>query len=343
MKLQPPDYQGTLNNATYVGNYTKYAAAVAKAVDLPTGPILQAFDVSTHFGADAAEESYTMDVETCFGLGIDDDNRIKTVAHHYYQNHAGDASTLATGLMNMTLTHTHLDYFKRRINWLKTNKPGIPFILSEVGNSLDVTNAYEYQARLGSALWQLDFYLYSMAIGIARINYQQIMHAGYDLWLPVASAGLDAQVFANYYSQPFAADFIGTSGKTTVKHLDISGGDAKPNLAAYAAFEAGTLKRIAVANLQYWNESSSGTTRPQVSIDISVPKDVTEVKVDTLGSPVGAGAGAPSITYAGSQWTYASLGTEVTGVRNDSSMIEVVDGIVTIKVFDSEAILMSLH
>jgi hypothetical protein len=43
--LQPPEYQGTFTNATYVGNYTEYAAAIAAAVDLPGGPILQAFDV----------------------------------------------------------------------------------------------------------------------------------------------------------------------------------------------------------------------------------------------------------------------------------------------------------
>lgn len=48
-------------------------------------------------------------------------------------------------------------------------------VLSEVGNSLQPTNTYEYQARLGSALWQVDFYLYCMAIGVERINYQQIM------------------------------------------------------------------------------------------------------------------------------------------------------------------------
>jgi hypothetical protein len=338
--LQPPDYQGTLNNETYVGNYTKFAAAIADAVTLPDGPILQAFDVGTHFGAAVAEEAYILDVETCFSLGIDSDNRIKTVAHHYYQNNAGDASTLAAGLMNMTVTHTHLDQFKRRIDWLKANKPDIPFILSEVGNSLKATNSYQYQARLGSALWQLDHYLYSMSIGVARINYQQIMHAGYDMWLPVASAGMEAQVFANFYSQPFVADFIGTSGAATVQKLDISGGSTKPNLAAYGAFESGVLKRVAIANLQYWNETSSGTTRPTTSIAISVPAGTTQVTVDKLGSPVGAGAGADTITYAGSQWTYESLGVEVQGVRNDSSTVEAVNSVVTVSVYDSEALLI---
>lgn len=340
LALQPPEYQGSLNNETYVGNYTKFATAIAEAIALPEGRVLQAFDVGTHFGAAVAQEAYILDVETCFGLGIDADDRIKTVAHHYYQNNAGDASSLASGLMNMTITHTHLDQFKRRINWLGANEPDIPFILSEVGNSLKATNSYQYQARLGSALWQLDFYLYAMSLGVARINYQQIMHAGYDLWLPVSSAGMDAQVYANFYSQPFVADFIGTGGTTTAQKVNITGGEDKPNLAAYAAFESGELRRIAIANLQYWNETSSGSTRSAVSIDLSVPGGVTEVKIDRLGSPVGAGAGADTITYAGSQWTYGSLGVEVTGVRNDSSVVTVVDSIVTVSVFDSEAILV---
>ncbi|ETS75105.1 hypothetical protein PFICI_13589 [Pestalotiopsis fici W106-1] len=340
--LQPPAYQGTLNNETYVGNYTKFAAAIADAVALPDGRVLQAFDVSTHFGAAVAKEAYILDVETCFGLGIDADNRIKTVAHHYYQNNAGDASTLATGLMNMTATHAHLDQFQRRIYWLRTNEPDIAFVLSEVGNSLDATNSYGYQARLGSALWQADFYLYAMSIGVARINYQQIMHAGYDMWLPVASAGLEAQVFANFYSQPFVADFIGASGSTTVQQLEIDHGEEKPNLAAYGAFEQGSLKRVAILNLQYWNETTSGTQRPVTSIDLSVPEGTTKAIVQRLGSSAGAGAGADTITYAGSQWTYESLGLEVQDVRNDTSTIEVVEGVVTISVYDSEALLVSL-
>ncbi|KAF7533525.1 hypothetical protein G7054_g6993 [Neopestalotiopsis clavispora] len=339
--LQPPDYQGMLNNETYVGNYTKFVAAIAEAVALPDGPILQAFDVSTHFGAAVAKEAYILDVERCFGLGIDSDDRIKTVAHHYYQNNAGDATTLTSGLMNMTTTHTHLDQFQRRIDWLRTNKPDIAFVLSEVGNSLDVTNSYKYQARLGSALWQADFYLYAMSIGVARINYQQIMHAGYDLWLPVASAGLEAQVFANFYSQPFVADFISTSGTTTVQYLEIEDGEGKPNLAAYGAFDNGALTRVAILNLQYWNETSSGTERPVTSIDLSMPEGTTEATIQRLGSPAGAGAGADTITYGGSQWTYESLGLEVQSVRNDTSTVVVVDGIVTVTIEDSEALLVS--
>jgi hypothetical protein len=143
--------------------------------DLPSGRFFTAFDTATHFGADVKAEQYTFAVDTCFNLGIDADGVVKEVAHHYYQGQAGTAATLGSTLMNLTITHTHLDQFKVRINWLRANKPDVPFVLSEVGNSLQPTNTYAYQARLGSALWQVDFYLYSMAIGVTRINYQQIM------------------------------------------------------------------------------------------------------------------------------------------------------------------------
>ncbi|KAI2638524.1 hypothetical protein GGS21DRAFT_508667 [Xylaria nigripes] len=174
--LHPPEYQGTLNNSTYVGNWTKYVTEIKENVPgLPSGRFFTAFDTATHFGAEVEREKYVFAVERCFELGIDAGDVVKEVAHHYYQGHAGTAATLGTTLMNLNTTHTHLDQYKVGIDWLRDNKPDVPFVLSEVGNSLQVTNVYEYQARLGSALWMVDFYLYSMAIGVARINYQQIM------------------------------------------------------------------------------------------------------------------------------------------------------------------------
>ncbi|KAI1375335.1 glycoside hydrolase family 79 protein [Hypoxylon crocopeplum] len=342
VELNPPEYQGHLSNESYVGNWTKYADAILDAVTLPKGRFFTAFDVSTHFGNAVQEEAYIFDVETCFDLGIDKENIIKEVSHHYYQRNAGTATDLAAGLMDTGVTHTHLDQLKRRISWLKKNRPEIPFILNEVGNSLFRTNSYEFQARLGSALWQVDFYLYGMAIGIARINYQQIMHAGYDLWLPVASAGHEAQVFSNFYSQPFVADFIGSSGKAMVAQLNTSGGDAPTNVAAYVAYENNIAKRVAITNLNYWNQTSSGSERPSVVLDLSIPQGLKSVTVYHLNSPLGAGAGADTITYGGSQWTYESLGTEVQNVRNDTERITVKEGVASVTVQSSEAVLVWL-
>ncbi|GAW11432.1 hypothetical protein ANO14919_007780 [Xylariales sp. No.14919] len=339
--LHPPDYQGTLNSETYVGNWTEYVTAIKDAVPgVRSGRFFSAFDL-------ASSHKDVFPVDTCFGLGIDTDGVIKEVAGHYYQGNAGTAATLGSILMNLTLTHGNLDDFRGRIDWLRANQPEISFVLSEVGNSLQPKNTYEYQARLGSALWQVDYYLYSMVIGIARINYQQIMHAGYDLWLPVASAGLPAQVFSNYYSQPFLADFIafyrtnpfaGDSGKTRVSQLSV---DAS-NVAAYVAYDDGAPKRIAAVNMNYWNQTSSTEARGSVTLDFEVPDDVTEVTVYHLNSPAGAGAAADSITYGGSQWTYESLGKEVKNVRQDTETIAVSDGSASVTVASSEAVLIWL-
>ncbi|KAI1464137.1 glycoside hydrolase family 79 protein [Daldinia caldariorum] len=351
IELNPPEYQGTLTNETYVGNWTKYVDAILAAVDLPKDRLFSAFDVAAHVGDDAHEDAYVFDVETCFKLCIDARGIIKDVSHHYYQRQAGTAADLASGLMNTTTTHNHLDQFRRHVEWLKENQPGIPFVLNEVGNSLFRTNSYAFQARLGSALWQADFYLYAAAaVGVARVNYQQIMHAGYDLWLPVASAGVAPQVFANFYSQPFVADFLGwpsdtqkTRTGTRAAKLDITGDSSvPPNLAVYAAYEGNEASRIAVTNLDYWNLTSSGWERPSVTLQLQVPRDVQVVTVYHLNSPLGAGAAADSITYGGSQWTYESLGEEVRDVRNDTEQIAVENGVVGVTVQSSEAVLVWL-
>lgn len=335
--LGPPTYQAAQTNESYVGNFTKYAAAIANAVNV-TEPFFQAFDTSAHFDE---SDAWVLDVPTGFGLGIDDDNIIQTVAHHYYQSDGGSASTLATGLMTHSSITAHLDLFKPAIEWLKENKPDIDYILSEVGNSLNPTHDYSYQAVLGSALWLVDFQLYALSIGVVRFNHQQIMHSGFDLWLPQASGDYEPSVYANYYAQPFVADFVGNSGTAQVAQVDISN-ESTGNWAAYAAFEDSTPTRLAILNMNYWNSSSSTSDRASQTITINVPDNVSSITVDLLSSPLGAGAGADSITYGGSQWTYESLGLEVTGVRNDSQTLIVVNGQVSVTIYQSSAVLIHL-
>lgn len=344
--LGPPTYQAALTNETYVGNFTAYAAAIIDALNLTTDqlPYFQAFDTSAHFNG---EDAYILDVPTGFDLGIDADGIVQTVAHHYYQTDCcGTAADLQTGLMSHSAITGHLDLFKPAIDWLAANKPDVSYILSEIGNSLNPTHDYAYQAVLGAALWQVDLQLYALSIGVARFHFQQIMHSGFDLWLPQASAGVDPQVFASFYAQPFVADFVGSSSSggaaTQVASVQVSDDPTGGNLAGYVAFEDGSPVRLAVVNLDYWNSSSSASARTAANVSVSVPAQVTSVTVDKLSSPLGAGASADTITYAGSQWTYESLGLEVTGVRDDSETLTVTDGQVYISVNQSSAVLVHL-
>ncbi|KAI0198593.1 hypothetical protein F4808DRAFT_462708 [Astrocystis sublimbata] len=343
--LHPPEYQGNLTNETYVGNWTRYVSAIKEGVfRQPSGRYFTAFDTAAYFGADVAANQYKFAVDQCFSLGIDDGETVKEVAAHYYQGNAGTNATLGSTLMNMTMTHNHLDQFKVRINWLRDNKPEVPFVLSEVGNSLHPKNEYPYQARLGSALWQVDFYLYSMAIGVARINYHQIMHAGSNMWLPVASAEEPAQVFSNFYSQVLLADFIvcslsiskGSLGKTRVSQLEINAS----NTAAYVAYEDDVPRRIAVVNLDHWSVDMR-VRRGTVSFKFEIPA-VGRVSSAYLNAPGGAHSDARSITYDDSQWTYHSLGKEIRDYRHGFKTAKVEDGAVVVTVSSSEAVLIWL-
>ncbi|OAR02608.1 hypothetical protein LLEC1_02511 [Akanthomyces lecanii] len=260
----------------------------------------------------------------------------ESVARHYYQTDGGHADTLASGLMNHGAITSRLDVYRDDLEFLAGQTTKTPYVLSEVGNSLNRKHDYAYQATLGSALWQVDFQLYGLSLGITRFHFQQILHAGFDMWLPGASGNLSAQVFANYYAQPFVADFVGAAGNVQVKNVPL-----EPNVAAYVAYEGGTPKRAAIVNLKYWSKCRSrGEARLAQYVRVQVPAGVTKVKVVHLTSPKGASAKAKTVTYAGSQWTYESQGKEVTGVRNDGDVLNVVGGVVDVPVKASEAVIV---
>ena len=336
-ELGPPYYQGMLTNATYTGNFTKYVDAVKAAVDIPSEPFFQAFDTSAHLGDDVLATGYILDVQTNFDLGIDAGNVIKQVASHYYQTNGGEYADLGTGLMQHSAIASRLDLLRKFITYLRDNHPTIPYVISEIGNSLNPTHTYDYQAVLGSALWQVDLQLYAMTIGIARLNWQQIMHAGYDMWLPIDSGNASRQTFAPFYAMPFVGDFIGnTGGSTRAVQLDTG----RENIPAYAAFVDEKPKRVAIVNLDIWDRGNG--TRPSTTFALNVPGDCNEVRVDVLSSPLGAHASANTITYAGSQWTAASDGTEVKGVRNDTRVLSARHGKVEVRVYSSQAVLVHL-
>ena len=362
---------------SYVGNYTKYEAAINQALNLSNGdPIYQAFDLSHIY---TGKNSAVFDPETCYNLGIDKTEQIKTVAYHVYQTSNTPTANLGPGLMNHSAIAALLDAAKPVISYLNTKGPNgsrVPLIISEIGNSLNGAHNYAYQSTMGAALWQVDFQLYCLSIGVAAINWQQIMHSGYDMWLPIDSGNFSAQVYPPYYAQPFLADFIGdTNYNTQVAMLDIvnwtstdySGATANAsaasntsspdNIIAYGSYAWGQLCKVAVVNLNIWNPPSPlygpNTTafvtipppaeRPSTTIDIGGLDDGSKVTWKYLNSPYGASSNATFMTYGGSQWTYASQGKEVTGVWSEGSgVMYPKDGMISVTVEESSAVLLEI-
>lgn len=334
--LEPPNWQGKQNNGTYVNNFLNYCGRVRNVLGFPRGTRrFQALDTASHI-ADPQQDVFSLSLRSLMDLGLDGHYDIKTIARHYYQTDGGHAADLANGLMNHAAITSRLDVYRNDLDFLSSYTFKIPYVLSEVGNSLNPKHDYAYQATLGSALWQVDFQLYALSLGIARFNFQQIMHSGFNLWLPTASKGMAPQVFANYYAQPFVADFIGTAGNVQVKNVPL-----EPNVAAYVAYEDGTPKRAAIINLKYWSECrSKGAQRFAQHVKVHVPYGVKKVKVVHLTSTKGASAKAKTMTYAGSQWTYESMGKEVKGVRNDGDELFVEGDQVEVPVKASEAVIV---
>lgn len=137
---------------------------------------------------------------------------------------------------------------------------------------------------------------------------------------------------------PFVADFLGNDGGRTQAALLDTGVE---NVVAYAAFVDNKPVRLAVVNLDIWDQGDS-YRRPATKLTIRLPEWITKVDVDVLTSPEGAHASGHSMTYAGSQWTSESEGTEVKGVRDDSYSLKVHHGKVTLSVEKSSAVLLHL-
>lgn len=168
---------------------------------------------------------------------------------------------------------------------------------------------------------------------------QQGLGFGYAAWQPVVNAGLQPAVKAPYYGYVFAADFIGTNQHVRIKNLDLD----LPELAGYAAYDSGSLARIALVNLNAWNVTGTGVPvpRPAKNFSLMLSASVKQVRVDLL-TGLGASAMAEDgITWAGMSWTFANRGVGKQVVQ-DSKTLDVTGGAVTVTVQASEAIMVTI-
>ena len=97
--------------------------------------------------------------------------RITSTSIYYYQTKAGPKSDLQANIINHTTIVSGSKYIKKTAVYLNKLDPPIPLALAEIGNSLgNASDNSELQNMLRLALWQADFLLYSISIGVNRIN-----------------------------------------------------------------------------------------------------------------------------------------------------------------------------
>lgn len=227
------------------------------------------------------------------------------------------------------------------IQYLSALTPAIPFDFGEVGCAPggipDDTNILE--RSFGAALWQVDFMLYSMSVGVNRVHIQSGYGFEFSLWQPEEFDYQPAAVYANYYAHLFVADFISASGAMQALELPVT--PTSDTLTAYAAYEHGSLQRLALINMDYYDgNTTSSSDRPSQTLTIAVPSSVHSVTVHALTAPSGATAlDTADITWAGQTYTLDNEGMAQT-VGNASTVVQVQNGYVSIPVLASEAVIV---
>lgn len=319
----PPDY---------VAEFLEFADALTGNLTLGAGPNFQALGYS-NFVVDPWNE------QNAFEAGLSPDI-VKSISEHYYQSR--DGRDLGTTLMNKSAIRNSTDVrFKDRIAYMKSTYPDIPFLIAEVGSALGNGTGirdFDLTASLGTALWTVDWLLYTATIGVTRVNMQLGSRFPFSPWLGattlINNQTLPPQTLGSFYGNVFVADFIGTDGRLRVAELPVD----DEHVSAYAGYSGDGLAKVALVNLELWRQSY-GTERPSANVTLEGLDGVKAVRVQKLTGPDG-GSQAKDITWAGTQWTAESNGLPVT-VEDDSDMRDVDSGTVEISVQASEAVLVS--
>ncbi|KAK8204023.1 hypothetical protein IWZ01DRAFT_560892 [Phyllosticta capitalensis] len=315
----------------YVQEYNEWTAAIAGNLSL-SGSQFQALALS-NFAADPWSE------EIAFNAGLAKE-KTKSISEHYYQSRSG--RSLQGTLMNHRETVTQSDRrFKDRIQYMKRAHPDIPFVIGEAAASLGNNSGipdYDLAASLGTALWTIDWILYTMTLGAKRVNMQLGTRFAFSPWQPIeATIGgrlRPAQTLGSFYGNVFVAELIGREKDLQVAEF----GSGDQDVVGYGAYNSGVLSKVALVDLQLWRRSFM-TPRPNVTVTLT-GLDAQRVRVEKLTGPDG-GAQAEEIRWAGKQWTAQSEGLPVV-VGGGSESVEVRGGSVDVLIQASEALLLSL-
>ncbi|KAI1460255.1 hypothetical protein F4805DRAFT_416980 [Annulohypoxylon moriforme] len=321
--------------AEYVKRYTNLQNELKQSIPALNGPkTFQALDT-------AAGGVTNLTAKDAFENGLSKiASSIKQVGFHYYQGHGPKTLGELQDWVSHSTTVEKMKAYIPSIQYLQDNHKDVDFALTEVGYNVGGGKraGKTLDSNLATALWAVDFQLYCMTVNVKRVNWQQILMASLNMWRAVDSNAGPASVSANFYSQPFIADFISKGGNTQVAKLDV-GDDSKGTLTAYAAYESGKLARIALLNLDLWT-SQNGTRTPVEFTLKGLPTSSKQAKVHHLSAPGGALA-KDGLTYAGLQWTKESNGIGQQ-VKNDSSVLELNGTDVTVRVNATSAIMLVL-
>lgn len=129
-----------------------------------------------------------------------------------------------------------------------------------------------------SALWTVDYIMYSAQTNISRVYLHQGNGWKYSAWNPYDAFGIAGGVKGSYYSYLFSAVALSGSDKQVeILHSDqrfvaygiYAGGCSTHSQGSRRPGRRGKLQSIVAVNLQAWSKEDPQSERPSVTIDLS--------------------------------------------------------------------------
>ncbi|KAF2098183.1 family 79 glycoside hydrolase [Rhizodiscina lignyota] len=265
----------------------------------------------------------------------DQDGWIAEVSQHGYVTFATRNPTLASDIMNHTTTSRFVAPFVNLNNFHTSH--GRIFTIGET-NSVAGQGAFNVSDVFGSALWGIDFSLLSAANNITRLHFHQGTAYRYASWQPVTVNGTAPLTKPPYYGNIFVARFIGSSNNTQIMNYPL---DGESNV-AYAAYDGGKLARMAFLNMDIYNlTASAGAPKPSNTFVFNAPSWATSAEVTKLTAP--EATSNTTITFGGYSYDYNLAKGRPVKVSNGTSMIMPNNGVFSVEVAASEAVIVALQ
>ena len=230
---------------------------------------------------------------------------------------------------------------------------GHPYILGET-NSIGNQGRNGVSNLFGGALWVIDYslwaaeHVWSIPISvlhqikllttngqnIKRLHFHQGLDYRYASWQPIGTKEQAPTTRPPYYGHIMVASALGRSSETRVANIPLS----EDTESAYGIYDVNKLVKLVVLNLQAFNQTTG--TRPSKSYSFLVPEQFSHAKAERLISP-GSDA-VDNITFDGISYDYDLKQGEpvVVGLQNETIAIQ--DGILSVTLSDSSAVLLTL-
>jgi hypothetical protein len=348
-------YSTAYTLSDYVRDTTTLQCAIISALDLSSNTrIFKVLDLASP-SPDSA-----FSVRAAWQNGIDAHSRVKAAATHWYQFPTSSSSdyspaSMQRWLLNHTATVAKFSNgYAQDLTYLATHAPEVDYILSETGSSL-IGPPLPFQDSFGAAIWEVDFNLYAMSMGVKRVDASQRPAAHHSLWVPdestnSASLGeeqnLGPQVRGPWFAMPMVAEFVGMKPGMVVRLWE------EELVSVYGMYDFdGRLGMVAVVNMRFWSKDTGGldgeVKRGNLTFEIPVSDpsmktvEVKRLRAETGAHALGYDAGGDEqmITWAGETWSYDldnGHGHFVDGVAR-SETVEVCNGVAVISVEDTGA------